>query len=260
MFEYISVVLPVYRLLITVWSSLYSTLTTLHSIFELTSNTSLLYTDQSEGYQPWLSQRLAVAVQTAASVQLKRNAHVASNQPWIATVRRKPPKTPWPGLVALAVWPCPSFPLISLTPIPQELVLPVNVLVIVLRPRTRSRWVPLAPAVRELMVGVPDSNLSRSLLTLLRLQGSCTCEKAPDGGLLPGEIDFTTKAWSRLALNELTGGWCDGWRGGRLSMHRSAPLVLSSLHQNIRISMKKYRNRDSIRLLPHAVSFVTRIE
>lgn len=37
-------------------------------------------------------------------------------------------------------------------------------------------------------------NLSRNLLTWLPLQGSCTCEKAPDGGLLPEEIDFTTKA------------------------------------------------------------------
>ncbi len=23
---------------------------------------------------------------------------------------------------------------------------------------------------------------------------ACSCEKAPDGGLLPGEVDFTTKA------------------------------------------------------------------
>ncbi|KAF7508813.1 hypothetical protein GJ744_008690 [Endocarpon pusillum] len=27
-----------------------------------------------------------------------------------------------------------------------------------------------------------------------RADGSCTCEKAPDGGILPDEIDFTTKA------------------------------------------------------------------
>ena len=29
---------------------------------------------------------------------------------------------------------------------------------------------------------------------LMGTAGACTCEKAPDGGLLPGEIDFTTKA------------------------------------------------------------------
>lgn len=226
--EYVKVLLPLYRLPNTLLSSLYSTIATLYSICETTSTASLVYTHHSEGYQPWLSQQHAVAVQTAASAQLKPNAHVASNQPWIVIVRRRPPKTPWPGLVALAVWPCLFLPIISLTPIPQELVLPANVLVIVLRPKTRSRRGPLAPAVRDLMVCVTASNLSRSLLILLPLQGSCTCEKAADGGTLPEEIDFTTKAWSRLALNELTGGRWVGWRCRGLSLHKSAPLVFSS--------------------------------
>jgi hypothetical protein len=69
-----------------------------------------------------------------------------------------------------------------------------NVLAIALRVRIRRWWELHALVGKGLLVRVVEPLYNRTLLMPMSFLGSCTCEKAADGGLLPDEIDFTTKA------------------------------------------------------------------
>lgn len=88
----------------------------------------------------------------------------------------------------------PTIVLTILTSLFQELVQLANALVIAQRRRITRLLEMHVLVVRELLVSVVDRNNYYSLLISLTLLDSCTCEKAADGGLLPDEIDFTTKA------------------------------------------------------------------
>ncbi len=88
----------------------------------------------------------------------------------------------------------PSLSFTILTALSQELVRLANALVTARTQRTKKSLGLHVPVVRELPVRMNDLDWCCRLLTLLRLSGSCTCEKAADGGRLPDEIDFTTKA------------------------------------------------------------------
>lgn len=72
----------------------------------------------------------------------------------------------------------------------------MNAIVTVLQRRTARSLETRVLAGREHLVSILFLRRSRSHLMANSCDslGACTCEKAADGGLLPTETDFTTKA------------------------------------------------------------------
>ena len=132
-------------------------------------------------YPKWSNHPPAAAAHPSVSVPRKPPAHAANNPPWNVHARRKLLRTASKVHDAHVV----SF-FSLLFPLDQSTKCVTN-------PQT----IGARPAGECTCDRASQENVTPSGNTCAcgqRSAGSCTCEKAADGGLLPGEVDFTSKA------------------------------------------------------------------